>query len=83
MASFISVSGESPNLINGIKYANKLGLKTGSLTGSEEKNTLKKNSNNSLWVNSKAYNIVESIHTIWITLIIDLIVGSPEYKVKN
>ena len=83
MAIFISVSGESPNLINGIKYANKLGLKTGSLTGSEEKNTLKKNSNNSLWVNSKAYNIVESIHTIWITLIIDLIVGSPEYKVKN
>ena len=83
MAIFISVSGESPNLINGIKYANKLGLKTGSLTGSEEKNTLKKNSNNSLWVNSKAYNIVESIHTIWITLIIDLLVGSPEYKVKN
>lgn len=83
MVIFISVSGESPNLINGIKYANKLGLKTGSLTGSEEKNTLKKNSNNSLWVNSKAYNIVESIHTIWITLIIDLIVGSPEYKVKN
>ena len=42
MASFISVSGESPNLINGIKYANKLGLKTGILTGSEEKNFEKK-----------------------------------------
>ena len=83
MVIFISVSGESPNLINGIKYANNIGLNTGSLTGSEEENTLKKNSKNSLWVNSKAYNIVESIHTIWITLIIDLFVGSPEYMVND
>ena len=29
------------------------------------------------------YNIVESIHTIWITLIIDMFVGHPEYSVKN
>ena len=52
---------------------NPIGLKT----------YLRKKSKYSLWVNSKAYNIVESIHTIWITLIIDLFVGSPEYMVNN
>ena len=82
MLLFISVSGESNNLINGIKFANINNLKTASLTGSDKNNTLKKNSDLSLWVDSKAYNIVESIHTIWITLIIDMFVGDPEYKVN-
>ena len=79
---FISVSGESKNLINGIKFSNNNNLKTASLTGSDKNNTLKRNSDFSLWVDSKAYNIVESIHTIWITLIIDMFVGDPEYKVN-
>ena len=38
--------------------------------------------NVSLWVDNKAYNIVECIHTIWITLIIDMFVGNPEYSVN-
>ena len=79
---FISVSGNSKNLINGLKFAKNNYLKTASLTGSSDKNYLKENSDCSLWVNSKAYNIVESIHTIWLTLIIDLLVGNPEYFVS-
>ena len=79
---FISVSGKSQNLINGIDYANSMNIETSSLTGSLENNPLKQKSKNNLWVNSKAYNIVESVHTIWITLIIDLIIGSPEYEVN-
>ncbi len=82
MIIFISVSGESKNLLNGLKYALKNNIKTASLTGSNKDNTLNKMSGSKLWVNSKAYNIVESIHTIWITLIIDLFVGHPEYSVK-
>ena len=82
MVIFISVSGESKNLINGINTAFKNKIKTASLTGSKSNNTLKIKSDLSLWVDSKAYNIVESIHTIWITLIIDMIVGHPEYKVN-
>ena len=78
---FISVSGNSPNLVEGLKFAKSSGMKTISLTGSAESNFLKSNSDFSIWVNSKAYNIVESVHTILITLIIDLIVGFPEYKV--
>ena len=83
MLIFISVSGESKNLINGIDFANKNNLKTASLTGSKENNKLRSKSDTSLWVNSKAYNIVESIHTIWITLIIDMFVGHPEYTVNE
>ena len=83
MVIFISVSGESSNLIKGINFAKKNSLSTASLTGASKTNSLKKESEYSLWVNSKAYNIVESIHTIWITLIIDLFVGSPEYIVNT
>ena len=83
MVIFISVSGESNNLIEGINFAKKIALSTASLTGASKTNSLKRKSEYSLWVNSKAYNIVESIHTIWITLIIDLFVGSPEYVVNN
>ena len=82
MLIFISVSGESKNLINGLNFAKKRNLKTASLTGSKKQNTLKSNSDISLWVDSKAYNIVECLHTIWITLIIDMIVGNPEYAVN-
>ena len=81
MLIFISVSGESKNLINGINFAKKRNLKTASLTGSKEQNTLRLNSDISLWVDSNAYNIVECLHTIWITLIIDMFVGNPEYAV--
>tara|TARA_B100000886_G_C20422612_1_gene492329 strand:- start:1843 stop:2451 length:609 start_codon:yes stop_codon:yes gene_type:complete len=83
MVIFISVSGESSNLLEGIDFAKKRALSTASLTGASKTNSLKKKSEYSLWVNSKAYNIVESIHTIWITLIIDLFVGSPEYIVNT
>ena len=41
MLIFISVSGESKNLINGIDFAKKNKLKTASLTGSKENNTLR------------------------------------------
>jgi len=79
---FISVSGKSKNLVNGLKFANKISLSNASFTGSSPSNFLKINSDCSLWVDSKAYNIVESIHTIWITLIIDLLIGNPEYSVS-
>ena len=80
---FISVSGESENLVNGLKFALENDLKSASLTGSDINNSIKRNTECSLWVNSKAYNIVESIHTIWITLIIDLFVGQAEYSVND
>ena len=35
----------------------------------------------SLWVDSKAYNIIEGIHQIWLLSICDLIIGKTEYSV--
>ena len=78
----ISVSGESPNLVNAVKYANNVSIDTLCITGFDKENSLNSLTKNSLWVDSKSYNIVESIHTIWITLIIDLIVGKSNYSVN-
>lgn len=78
----ISVSGESLNLVNAVQFAKNNLITSLSLTGSSKTNKLRSLTDYSLWVNCKSYNIVESIHTIWITLIIDLIVGKSEYSVN-
>ena len=82
MLVLISVSGESPNLINALNYAKTNSLITLSITGACKENTLRTSADYSLWVDSKSYNVVESIHTIWVTLIIDLIIGKSQYSVK-
>ncbi len=79
----ISVSGESLNLLKAVEFAKNNLITSLSLTGSSKTNKLKNLTDYSLWVNCKSYNIVESIHTIWITLIIDLIVGKSEYSVNH
>ena len=80
---FISVSGNSLNLKNGLIYAKNKNISTSSLTGSDQNNYLNINSDSSIWVNSYSYNIVESMHTILITLIIDLIIGKKIYSVND
>ena len=78
----ISVSGESPNLVKAVEFAKNNFITSLSLTGSSRTNKLRNLTDYSLWVNCKSYNIVESIQTIWITLVIDLIVGKSEYSVN-
>ena len=79
----ISVSGESLSVINAAKTAHDLGLKVVTFTGSNGGNTLKALGDINFWVDSNAYNIVECIHMIWITTIIDAIVGKAEYKISD
>ena len=79
----ISVSGESLNLLKAVEFAKNNLITSLSLTGSSKTNKLKNLTDYSLWVNCKSYNIVESIHTIWITLIIDLLVGKSEYSANH
>ena len=50
------------------------------LTGFSDKNPLKKMGDINLWVNSKAYNIIENIHQIWLLSIVDRIIGKTEYS---
>ena len=76
----ISSSGNSQNLINAAKFIRKRKNKLVTLTGFSKANRLVKYSSLSLWVDSKAYNIVENTHQLWLTLVCDMIIGKMEYK---
>jgi len=79
---FISVSGESENLVRAAQHAKKMGLYTVSFTGRNPSNRLKTITEQTFWVDSHAYNIVENCHCIWITTLIDYLVGKSVYEVK-
>lgn len=76
----ISSSGNSPNIINGAKWAKDFGLKLITLSGFSENNSLKKIGDINLWAQSTGYNIVEMTHHIWLVAIVDFIIGKIEYK---
>ena len=78
----VSVSGESPNLIEVAKEAKAKGIYSVSFTGRYSDNSLSLITDEKFWVDSHAYNIVENIHSIWITTLIDYLVGKAEYEVK-
>lgn len=77
-----SVSGESPSIVNAAITARSLGLKVVTFTGRDQNNSLKLHGDINFWVNSHAYNIVECIHMIWVTTVIDAIVGNSVYEVS-
>ena len=62
------------------KKAEKLGISVVTFTGFEINNKLKQKGEINLWVDSKAYNIVEMTHHIWLLAIVDMIIGSAEYS---
>lgn len=69
----ISSSGKSKNMINAIKTARKKKFKSIiSFTGFDKKNYLNKNSDISLWVNSKKFNLIENSHQFYLLMIVDL-----------
>lgn len=67
----ISCSGNSKNLINANAYAQSIGMKVATLTGCQKTNKLNSNKfNHGIWINSKDYNVIESIHhTILLTIV--------------
>ncbi len=75
----ISSSGESLNLINAARFAKKKNIKLVTFTGFKKNNTLSKISPFNIWVDSKSYNMVENIHQIMLTSVIDLIYGDIYY----
>ena len=82
IAIFISTSGESQNIINACQEAHAMGLETISFSGRNPDNRLRALSRSSFWVDSHAYNIVENTHSVWITTLIDYLVGKAEYEVS-
>jgi|TARA_B110000027_G_scaffold15790_1_gene16089 D-sedoheptulose 7-phosphate isomerase len=78
----ISSSGESKNIINGVKFGKKIGCKVITLTGFDKKNKVKKIGDVNLWVESKNYNIIEMTHHVWLLSIVDYLAKS-KFNNKN
>ena len=76
----ISSSGKSSNIVSAAKYAVSKGLKLVTFTGFAEENALKGLGQLNLWVNSRAYNVIEMTHQIWLLAVCDLIIGKAEYS---
>ena len=76
----IFTSGMSKNITNGIYAARKKKFKSIiTFTGHNKKNSVSRLGDINMWVDSKAYNIVENIHQTWLLSIVDLIIGKKEY----
>ena len=75
----VSSSGKSPNIIKAAQRTKELKLKLVTLTGFDKNNPLKKLGDLNLWVDSRAYNIIENTHLIWLLAVNDLIFGNAEY----
>jgi D-sedoheptulose 7-phosphate isomerase len=76
----ISSSGQSKNMINAVDSARNIkfsGVVT--LSGFDKENPLNQLGDVNLWLDSRAYNFVESVHQIWLLAIVDLVIGKREY----
>ena len=71
----ISSSGQSKNIINAADKAKKIGLPIITLSGFLENNPLRKMGDVNFWINSSEYNIVESVHQIWLLSIVDYLIS--------
>lgn len=76
-----SVSGTSPSVVEAAKLAKAKGLKVVTFTGKTPDNALRQLGDINFWVDSSAYNIVEGIHMMWLTTVVDLVIGKAEYSV--
>ena len=74
MVILISSSGQSKNIINGAKKALEIGVPLITLTGFSENNPLNKLGNINFWADSSTYNIVESIHQMWLLSVVDYLI---------
>ena len=80
MVILISSSGQSQNMVNAANTAKKIGIKVVTFTGFAADNPLKRKGELNFWVDSRAYNIVENTHQIWLLIVCDLIIGKVEYS---
>lgn len=78
----VSVSGTSKNLVNAANAARTSGHKVITFTGKDKDNDLRQLGDVNFWVDSYAYNIVEGLHMIWLTSIVDMIIGKSVYDVS-
>tara|TARA_Y100000310_G_scaffold306228_1_gene347147 strand:+ start:564 stop:1124 length:561 start_codon:yes stop_codon:yes gene_type:complete len=75
----ISSSGQSSNILTAAKKAKQKNLNLVTFSGFDSTNPLRKEGKINFWVDSRAYNIVEMTHQIWLLTIIDMLIGASEY----
>jgi len=80
LAILISCSGNSENIVNAAKTAKSMGMTVITFTGFKSDNLLNQNGHLNFWLDSKAYNIIENTHQIWLLMVCDLIIGEVEYS---
>ena len=79
----ISSSGQSPNILNACQAArHQRFAAVVTFSGLSADNPLRRLGDHNFWVDSRAYNLVETIHQLWLLAIVDLIVGRAEYPVS-
>ena len=76
----ISSSGNSKNVVNAARMAKNLNMCVITFSGFKSNNLLHQLGDLNFWVDSKAYNIVEMTHHIWLLAIVDCIIGEIEYS---
>lgn len=67
----ISSSGQSMNILNAARQARNSGLTLITLSGFHRDNALRQAGHLNLWVESKEYNIVETVHLSWLLAVVD------------
>jgi len=82
MVILISSSGRSPNVVRAALRAKEMGLAVAAFTGFAADNPLGAAADINFWVDSRSYNIVECTHMIWLTAVVDLLIGTSEYGVS-
>ncbi len=79
----ISSSGASANMLRAAERAKARGLFLVTLSGFGADNPLRRLGDINLWVNSRAYNVVEMTHHVWLVAVCDAIIGRAEYEVDS
>ena len=79
----ISSSGRSDNMVAAAKYVRQRGLPLITFTGFAADNPLRSLGEVNFWLDSRSYNVVECTHMIWITMVIDMVIGRAEYSVTS
>jgi D-sedoheptulose 7-phosphate isomerase len=76
----ISSSGRSPNIVNGARKALALKMPLVTLSGFDADNPLLQLGELNFWVDSRAYNVVEMTHHVWLLAAVDRVVSRMSQK---
>lgn len=75
----ISCSGKSTNVVKAAEYAKAAGFYLITFTGFSPDNPLAAQGDLNFCVETRAYNVIENMHQIWLLTVCDLLIGEAEY----